>query len=251
MGQVDDAAVRVLERAGPGTSTAIALTVKSRRPRSPASVSPYATSGLRDVGVVGLGAVRRDLDLPRRPCGRRWCRRPGPMSQIASAQPVSSRSVSSGRADVVRSRSLPQPAEHRVAHRARPPGRGRGRRRRTARRAARGRARSGRARRRPGAGRRPSERRAGRVGHDRNSIVRRRCGHAPGERPRPPSAADVASVTRALRASWRHRRRIESAPCPDRRPCCLPSWPRQRLLAAAPAAPAAAAPIDRPRTRCW
>ena len=40
-----------------------------------------------------------------------------PMSQVASAQPVSSRSVTSGRADVVRSRSLCSRPEHRVAHR--------------------------------------------------------------------------------------------------------------------------------------
>ena len=33
-----------------GTRTAIALTVKSRRPRSPARVSPKSTSGLREVG---------------------------------------------------------------------------------------------------------------------------------------------------------------------------------------------------------
>ena len=33
-----------------GTRTAIAFTVKSRRPRSPASESPKSTVGLRDVG---------------------------------------------------------------------------------------------------------------------------------------------------------------------------------------------------------
>ena len=33
-----------------GTDTAIAFTVKSRRPRSPARVSPKSTSGLREVG---------------------------------------------------------------------------------------------------------------------------------------------------------------------------------------------------------
>ena len=33
-----------------GTRTAIALTVKSRRPRSPSSVSPKSTSGLRESG---------------------------------------------------------------------------------------------------------------------------------------------------------------------------------------------------------
>ena len=33
-----------------GSETAIALTVKSRRPRSTSSESPYATSGLRDAG---------------------------------------------------------------------------------------------------------------------------------------------------------------------------------------------------------
>ena len=34
----------------PGIRTAIALTVKSRRPRSPARVSPKSTSGLREAG---------------------------------------------------------------------------------------------------------------------------------------------------------------------------------------------------------
>ena len=34
----------------PGSETAIALTVKSRRPRSPVRVSPKSTSGLREVG---------------------------------------------------------------------------------------------------------------------------------------------------------------------------------------------------------
>ena len=34
----------------PGSRTAIALTVKSRRPRSPSSVSPKSTAGLRDAG---------------------------------------------------------------------------------------------------------------------------------------------------------------------------------------------------------
>ena len=34
----------------PGSRTAIAFTVKSRRPRSPASVSPKSTVGLRELG---------------------------------------------------------------------------------------------------------------------------------------------------------------------------------------------------------
>jgi hypothetical protein len=37
-------------KASPGRRTAIAFTVKSRRDRSPSSVSPNRTSGLREVG---------------------------------------------------------------------------------------------------------------------------------------------------------------------------------------------------------
>ena len=71
-------------RTGPRTrgraaATAIALTVKSRRPRSPVEACRRSRpSGLRRRRVVGLGAVGRHLDGPRRPCGSRWCRSRGP-----------------------------------------------------------------------------------------------------------------------------------------------------------------------------
>ena len=88
-----------------GNVTAIALTVKSRRPRSPARLSPYATAGLRESAsyaserYVVISTCQSPLRQPMVPKAR-------PMSQTASAQPASSRSVVSGRAEVVKSRSL-------------------------------------------------------------------------------------------------------------------------------------------------
>ncbi len=88
-----------------GSRTAIAFTVKSRRRRSPSRESPKSTAGLREEAsytserYVVISTWKSPLRLPMVPKAR-------PMSQVASAQPTSSRSISSGRADVVRSRSL-------------------------------------------------------------------------------------------------------------------------------------------------
>ena len=76
----------------PARRTAIALTVKSRRDRSPSRVSPNATSRLARRRVVLVGAVRGDLDDDvlrrdaRRPANRRAPIVPNslPMSQCAS-----------------------------------------------------------------------------------------------------------------------------------------------------------------------
>ena len=56
-----------------------------------------------------ISTWKSPLRLPMVPKAR-------PMSQVASAQPASSRSISSGCAEVVRSRSLCRRPEHRVAH---------------------------------------------------------------------------------------------------------------------------------------
>ena len=73
--------------------------------------------GLAGVGVVGVGAVGRDLDRPRRPCGSRWCRTRGPCPRRRRPTRRAAARSSSGRAEVVKSRSLLQPAEQRVADR--------------------------------------------------------------------------------------------------------------------------------------
>ena len=88
-----------------GSVTAIAFTVKSRRPRSPASESPYTTAGLRESAAyasdryVVISTCHSPLRQPIVPKER-------PMSHTASAQPATSFSVVSGRAEVVKSRSL-------------------------------------------------------------------------------------------------------------------------------------------------
>ena len=80
----------------------MALTVKSRRERSASTSSPKATSGLREsdrytsarcVVISYTRPARRQPMVPKRfPC-----------VQTASAQPPTIRSISSGRALVVRS----------------------------------------------------------------------------------------------------------------------------------------------------
>ncbi len=112
-------AERVLEARGPGSRDRHRVDGEVAPARGrPSRVSPKSTVGLAGGGVVGLRAVRRDLDLPRRPCGSRWCRTSRPMSQTASAQPAQQplgglRARGGGEVEVV-----VQPAEHRVAHRA-------------------------------------------------------------------------------------------------------------------------------------
>ena len=97
----------------------MALTVKSRRERSASTASENCTCGLAGVRVVGLGPVGRDLEVPRRRSGSRWCRTARPGSTPTSAQPLTSFFVSSGRASVVRSMSRPVAhvaTEQQVAH---------------------------------------------------------------------------------------------------------------------------------------
>ena len=62
--------------------------------------------GLARVGRVDLGPVGGDLEGPGRPCVSPTVPKRLPWSHTASAQPFTSRSTSSGRASVVRSRSL-------------------------------------------------------------------------------------------------------------------------------------------------
>ena len=77
--------------------------------------------GLARVGHVDLGPVRRDLEDAGRPCRQPIVPKRAPCVQTSSAQPRTRRSVSSGRASVVRSRSDARPpaaaGEQRVTHR--------------------------------------------------------------------------------------------------------------------------------------
>ena len=87
-----------------GRRIAIALTVKSRRVRSPSSVSPKVTSGLRD--PISYSSVRyvvtSTTTSPRRPP---IVPNSLPMSHVALPHWASSSSVRSGRAEVVMSKS--------------------------------------------------------------------------------------------------------------------------------------------------
>ena len=120
-GEVGEAAERVDERGpadlAPVSSTAIALTVKSRRTRSSSIVSPKATSGLRTHAVVRVGPERGDLDgraVPSR--ADRAERDAGVPRGIGPA--LQQGEHRSGRASVVKSRSVCYAAEQRVAHAA-------------------------------------------------------------------------------------------------------------------------------------
>ena len=103
-----------------GRRTAIALTVKSRRARSPASVSPKVTSGLREstsydsdryVVISRWWSPLRAPTVPKRiPTSHTW-----------SAHPRTSSSMRSGRASVVRSRSWATPARPSMMSRTGPP----------------------------------------------------------------------------------------------------------------------------------
>ena len=105
--------------AGPGSDRAMALTVKSRRDRSASMASAKTTSGLRESGVVRLGPVGGDLDPPAVLAQRRWCRTACPGSRPRRPSPPPAPRSSSGRASVVKSRSLRGRAG-RARRRARP-----------------------------------------------------------------------------------------------------------------------------------
>ena len=127
---------------------------KSRRPRSPSSVSPNTTCGLRRRRVVVLRPVSRDLELPVADPG-------ADRAELAADVPARVGPAAQqhldvvGRAEVVKSRSCPA---GRAARRgpSRRPARSRGPRRRTARRAGRAPAPSGPARPRHAVAPRPS-----------------------------------------------------------------------------------------------
>ncbi len=79
-----------------GSDRAMALTVKSRRDRSASMASANTTSGLRLSEVVGLGPVGRDLHARGRRRRRPMVPNRLPWVHTASAQPATSRSISSG-----------------------------------------------------------------------------------------------------------------------------------------------------------
>ena len=83
----------------------MALTVKSRRERSVSRSSAKVTDGLR---LSGWYTSARKVVISKRTSPREQPTVPKalPWSQTCSAQPVTSRSISSGRASVVRSRSF-------------------------------------------------------------------------------------------------------------------------------------------------
>ena len=103
----------------------MALTVKSRRDRSSSILSPKATSGLRESGryasarwvvISYFCPARRQAMVPKRL----------PWVHTASAQPRTSASMSSGRASVVKSKSVGvspdgAPSEATMASRTDPP----------------------------------------------------------------------------------------------------------------------------------
>ncbi len=106
------------ENTWPGTETAIALIVKSRRRRSSCRLSPYETIGFR---LTRSYASARNVVI-----SRRWPSRAAPivpksapMVHTSSAQPLTILSVSSGRALVAKSRS--SPSLPRSASRTEPP----------------------------------------------------------------------------------------------------------------------------------
>ena len=98
----------------PVSSTAIALTVKSRRTRSSSIVSPKATTGLRL--TRSYASARNVVISTVVPC-RRAPTVPNaiPVSHTASAQPSSRASTAGGWASVVKSRSVCSRFEQGVA----------------------------------------------------------------------------------------------------------------------------------------
>ena len=92
-------------RASGVSSSAMALTVKSRRDRSASMRVGEHDVGLARVGRVGLGPVGGDLVVRARRAGRRSCRsaRPGSTPRRPSRRTIAL--ISSGRASVVRSMS--------------------------------------------------------------------------------------------------------------------------------------------------
>ena len=116
-GQVGEAAERVGERRARAALTAIALIVKSRRRRSSSRLSPYRTTGLRL--TPSYASARNVVISSRRPC---FCApivpNSRPVSQIASAQPLTSGERLLGVGVGAEVEVVAEPAEQRVAHRA-------------------------------------------------------------------------------------------------------------------------------------
>ena len=128
-----------------GSATAIALTVKSRRPRSPVEGVAEVDGRLAGGRVVRLGPVGRDLDLPVAGARSRWSRSRGRRPRSRPPTPRAAARSRRGGPRWSRSRSA---TAGRASRRApdRRPAPARGRRRRTARRGRRARARAGPAR---------------------------------------------------------------------------------------------------------
>ena len=117
-----------------GSRTAIALTVKSRRTRSSASDVAVADLGLARLAVVGLGAVRRDLELVLALAHPDGAERDADVpDRVGPARRRSRAPARAGRRWSGRGRRRAGRAGRRAP--ARRPGRARARRRRSARRA--------------------------------------------------------------------------------------------------------------------
>ena len=95
----------------------MALTVKSRRTRSPSRESPNIDLGLARRAVVAVGAVGRDLDACA-PLRRPIVPNSRPMSQCASAQPADDREDLVGPGVGREVEVGRDPTEERVTHRA-------------------------------------------------------------------------------------------------------------------------------------